>query len=85
MEQGGKVWGGLKTQPGTSPVSITHASIARRSQAGWSSKAFSKAMQKPEKNPKYFHHPNTMGAEFKLPERPSAPGRNEKMYFKAQQ
>lgn len=80
IEQRAQDQGGLRTQPET-----TRVSIARETPGRVVLKGVQQSNVKTRKNQNIFMAQTLQETEFKLPERLSAPGRNEKIYFKAQQ
>ena len=85
IEQGGQEQGGLRTQPETTHVSVAHVNITSEIPGRVVLKGVQQSNAKLRKNQNIFVAQTLWETEFKLPERHSAPGRNEKMYFKAQQ
>jgi len=79
-EQGGQDQGGLRTHPETTCVSIASEIPGRVVLKG-----AQKSNAKTRKKQNIFMAQTLWETELKLPERLSALGRNEKMYFKAEQ
>lgn len=84
MEQRAQDQGGLKTQPETTRMSVTRISITSKIAGRVVLEGVQQSNAKTRKNQNIFMAQTLRETEFKLPERPSALGRNEKMHFKAQ-